>query len=151
MSPAVAIKFGLSWNLPFTIFFELTSLFFWVFPFSGVYCYSEKLIKTTADILVKYGYHRVGYKYVAVDDCWLAMTRDKTGNIRPDPVRFPSGIKALADYVRRNIWPQQKRFHVRILLHVYYVVYLCSHMIQHKHILRTAKQRIVNNTIINTL
>lgn len=62
--------------------------------------YSETLVKSTADNLVKRGYLSVGYKYVAIDDCWLAMTRDKSGNIQPDPQRFPSGIKALADYVR---------------------------------------------------
>lgn len=62
-------------------------------------CISETLVKSTADTLVKRGYMKAGYKYVAVDDCWLAMKRDKSGNIQPDPLRFPSGIKALADYV----------------------------------------------------
>jgi len=33
-----------------------------------------------------------------IDDCWQ-IDRDAQGNIIPDPKHFPSGIKALADYV----------------------------------------------------
>jgi hypothetical protein len=36
---------------------------------------------------------------VNLDDCWLAKERDANGRLQPDPVRFPSGIKALADYI----------------------------------------------------
>jgi alpha-galactosidase len=39
-----------------------------------------------------------GYQYVNIDDCWHGA-RDSLGFIRPDPDRFPSGMKALADYV----------------------------------------------------
>ena len=39
-----------------------------------------------------------GYQYVNIDDCWHGE-RDADGNIHPDPKRFPSGMKALADYV----------------------------------------------------
>ena len=52
-----------------------------------------------ADILVTDGYLAAGYEYVAIDDCWLAESRDQSGRLQPDPKRFPSGIKALADYV----------------------------------------------------
>lgn len=41
---------------------------------------------------------RVGYEYVIVDDCWQGK-RDGDGFIQPDGVRFPSGMKALVDYV----------------------------------------------------
>jgi alpha-galactosidase len=58
----------------------------------------EKLIRETADALVSSGLRDAGYVYVNLDDCWHG-TRDESGNIRPDPQRFPSGIKALADYV----------------------------------------------------
>ena len=34
----------------------------------------------------------------AQDDCWQ-VARDASGTIVPDPVRFPSGMAALADYV----------------------------------------------------
>ena len=39
-----------------------------------------------------------GYQYVVIDDCWHGP-RDANGFITADPQRFPSGIKALADYV----------------------------------------------------
>jgi len=39
-----------------------------------------------------------GYQYVNLDDLWQGE-RDAAGNITADPKRFPSGIKALADYV----------------------------------------------------
>jgi alpha-galactosidase len=40
-----------------------------------------------------------GYRYVIIDDCWEAAQRDSSGHLTVDPARFPSGIKALADYV----------------------------------------------------
>lgn len=52
-----------------------------------------------ADLLVSEGYAAVGYKYVIVDDCWLAKNRSADGKLVADPKRFPSGIKALSDYV----------------------------------------------------
>jgi alpha-galactosidase len=39
-----------------------------------------------------------GYQYVVIDDCWQAP-RDGDGVITADAHKFPSGIKALADYV----------------------------------------------------
>jgi len=39
-----------------------------------------------------------GYQYIVIDDCWQ-VDRDNQGNIIPDAKRFPSGLKALADYV----------------------------------------------------
>ena len=59
---------------------------------------SEDLIRQTADAMVKSGMKDAGYQYVVIDDCWQ-VARDKDGNIVADPQRFPSGIKALADYV----------------------------------------------------
>jgi len=58
----------------------------------------ESLIRQTADAMVQSGMRDAGYSYVIVDDCWQAG-RDAGGNILPDPRRFPSGMKALADYV----------------------------------------------------
>lgn len=63
-------------------------------------CISEYLIKQMADRIAADGYKDAGYEYVCIDDCWLAGERDsKTGRLQPDPIRFPSGMKALADYV----------------------------------------------------
>jgi len=44
------------------------------------------------------GMKDAGYQYVVIDDCWQ-VRRDSEGQIVADPERFPSGIKALADYV----------------------------------------------------
>jgi alpha-galactosidase len=59
---------------------------------------SEDMIREMADGMVKSGMKDAGYQYVVIDDCWQ-VTRDESGNIVADPYRFPSGIKALADYV----------------------------------------------------
>lgn len=60
---------------------------------------SEKLFMTTADLLVSEGYNKVGYNYVVIDDCWMQDNRTADGKLQADEKRFPSGIKALADYV----------------------------------------------------
>jgi len=59
---------------------------------------SEPLIRETADAMISTGMHAAGYQYVNIDDCWQ-VSRDAQGNIVADPVKFPSGIRALADYV----------------------------------------------------
>jgi len=60
---------------------------------------SEKLIREAADALVSSGMRDAGYKYLVIDDGWEAMERDSQGNLIPDPERFPSGMKALGDYI----------------------------------------------------
>ncbi|MGD0572767.1 MAG: glycoside hydrolase family 27 protein [Sedimentisphaerales bacterium] len=59
----------------------------------------EKLIKETAEALIASGMRDAGYKYVVIDDGWEAMERDAGGNLVPDPNKFPSGMKALGDYL----------------------------------------------------
>ncbi len=59
---------------------------------------NEKLIRETADAMVASGMKEAGYEYVNIDDCWHGK-RDDLGFIQPDPERFPSGMKALADYI----------------------------------------------------
>jgi alpha-galactosidase len=59
---------------------------------------NEKLIREIADAMVESGMKDVGYEYIVIDDCWQ-IDRDEEGNIIADPEKFPSGIKALADYV----------------------------------------------------
>jgi len=58
----------------------------------------ENLIRSSADAMVSSGLREAGYRYIVIDDCWHGE-RDSLGFIHPDPTRFPSGIKALADYV----------------------------------------------------
>jgi alpha-galactosidase len=60
---------------------------------------NEDLIRRTADIMVSSGMKAAGYRYVNLDDCWMARTRDPSGSLAPDPAKFPHGIRALADYV----------------------------------------------------
>lgn len=59
---------------------------------------SEKLLKETADAMVSSGMRDAGYQYIIIDDCWQ-ISRDSMGFIVADPAKFPSGIKALADYI----------------------------------------------------
>jgi len=59
---------------------------------------NEELIRATADAMVSSGMKDAGYQYVNIDDCWHGE-RDSLGFIQPDPTRFPSGMKALADYI----------------------------------------------------
>ena len=60
-------------------------------------CIGEHLIKTTADAMVEEGLVAAGYTHIQIDDCWQAPHRDDSGAIVPDPKRFPSGMKALAE------------------------------------------------------
>lgn len=59
---------------------------------------TEKLIMEAADAMVSSGMMDAGYEYIVIDDCWQTQ-RDSAGNIVADPKNFPSGIKALADYI----------------------------------------------------
>ncbi|MCJ7754585.1 MAG: glycoside hydrolase family 27 protein [Thermoanaerobaculales bacterium] len=59
---------------------------------------TEELIRQTADAMVSSGMREAGYLYINIDDCWHGE-RDGDGFIQPDAERFPSGMRALADYV----------------------------------------------------
>ncbi len=59
---------------------------------------SEKDIRETADAMVASGLKDAGFMYVVIDDYWHGG-RDSNGVLYPDPKRFPSGMKAVADYV----------------------------------------------------
>jgi len=59
---------------------------------------NEALIRQAADAMVNSGMRDAGYVYIVIDDCWQGE-RDAKGNIQPDPQRFPSGMKALGDYI----------------------------------------------------
>ena len=63
---------------------------------------SEELIKEIADAMAKSGLAEAGYKYVNIDDCWQASTRDAEGKLQCDKIHFPSGIKALAEFVNER-------------------------------------------------
>jgi alpha-galactosidase len=59
---------------------------------------NEKVVRETADAMAANGMKDAGYEYVVIDDCWQTG-RDTQGNIVVDAEKFPSGIKALADYI----------------------------------------------------
>lgn len=58
----------------------------------------EKDLREMADAMVETVMVAAGYKYLFIDDGWQGG-RDNRNNIIPDPQKFPSGMKALADYV----------------------------------------------------
>lgn len=60
---------------------------------------NENVIRATADALVSTGLSKLGYQYVNIDDCWAELNRDSNGRLVASSSKFPSGIKALADYV----------------------------------------------------
>eukprot|EP01017_Pseudomicrothorax_dubius_P039211 TRINITY_DN5980_c0_g2_i2.p1 TRINITY_DN5980_c0_g2~~TRINITY_DN5980_c0_g2_i2.p1 ORF type:complete len:424 (+),score=73.45 TRINITY_DN5980_c0_g2_i2:71-1273(+) len=59
---------------------------------------NETIIRETADALISTGLAAAGYVYVNIDDCW-AKYRDNQGWIHEDEKAFPSGMKALGDYI----------------------------------------------------
>ena len=67
--------------------------------------------------MVDQGFLAAGYEYIIVDDCWLDHKRDPiTGKLRPNPKSFPSGMKALGEYV--------SYIFINSLLHAYF--FYCS-------------------------
>src|SRR6185295_12305836 len=59
---------------------------------------NEAIVRRVADAIVASGMRDAGYQYVVIDDCWHGP-RDVEGNITADRERFPSGMRALADYI----------------------------------------------------
>lgn len=59
----------------------------------------EKLIRETAKAMVDSGMKAAGYEYVIIDDCWHEKERAADGSVIANKERFPSGMKALADYI----------------------------------------------------
>lgn len=59
---------------------------------------NEELIKATAEAMVNLGLVDAGYVYLNLDDGWHGE-RDENGFIHEDLEKFPSGMKALADYL----------------------------------------------------
>ncbi|NML19306.1 glycoside hydrolase family 27 protein [Pseudoflavitalea sp. G-6-1-2] len=58
----------------------------------------EKLIKQQADALISSGMYDAGYRFINIDDGYFGG-RDSSGKLIPDPAKFPSGMKAIADYI----------------------------------------------------
>ncbi|PIA35324.1 hypothetical protein AQUCO_03500014v1 [Aquilegia coerulea] len=61
--------------------------------------FNEELLREIADAMVSTGLSALGYEYINIDDCWAELDRDSKGNLVPKASLFPSGMKALADYI----------------------------------------------------
>ena len=59
----------------------------------------EEKIRAIADAMVSSGMREAGYTYLVLDDAWMAKKRDKDGRLVADPRKFPSGMKAIGDWV----------------------------------------------------
>ena len=59
---------------------------------------NEGLIREVARAMVSSGLRDAGYRYVNVDDCWQEY-RAPDGHIVPNRKKFPSGMRALGDYI----------------------------------------------------
>ena len=63
---------------------------------------NEKQIQEIADAMVSSGLKDAGYIYLNLDDNWMDTKRDAQGNLQNNPKTFPSGMKAIADYVHKK-------------------------------------------------
>jgi alpha-galactosidase len=59
----------------------------------------ENLVLETAEAMVASGMRDAGYRYLVLDDGWMAPERDRNGDFVADPDKFPSGMKTLADRI----------------------------------------------------
>jgi alpha-galactosidase len=57
---------------------------------------TEDEVLANAKALVSSGLAKLGYKYLNLDDCWMAPQRAVDGELQADPTRFPHGIAWLA-------------------------------------------------------
>lgn len=58
---------------------------------------SEAVMLGNAEALLRTGLAARGYRTVTVDDCWMGRARDAHGDLVPDPVKFPHGMRWLGD------------------------------------------------------
>ena len=69
------------------------------YPYNCVY--TAQTILDNANLLVTTGLAGLGYNTVNIADCWMLKTRDAQGNLQVDPVRFPRGMKPVADTIHQ--------------------------------------------------
>ncbi|MEO5998189.1 MAG: NPCBM/NEW2 domain-containing protein [Chitinophagaceae bacterium] len=60
---------------------------------------TEAKIKEIADAMVSSGMRDAGYKYLVIDDGWMAAERNSKGELVPDRAKFPLGMKVMGDYI----------------------------------------------------
>ena len=59
---------------------------------------TDAIVRAQTDAMVSTGLFAAGYNYMILDD-WWTESRDSQGNLVPDHIRFPNGMKALGDYI----------------------------------------------------
>lgn len=62
---------------------------------------NERELKEMATAMINSGMVEAGYNYIFIDDGWQGG-RDMKNNMIADPVKFPSGIKALANFLHER-------------------------------------------------
>eukprot|EP01084_Bolivina_argentea_P036181 66978_1 len=60
---------------------------------------NELDIKATAHALIKSGLAQKGYTIIQIDEGWIIGRSEITTNLIADPVRFPSGMQQLSQYI----------------------------------------------------
>lgn len=60
---------------------------------------SDSLIRSQADAMVSLGLKKAGYDHINIDDGFFGGRDASTGNLLIHPVRFPNGLKPVADYI----------------------------------------------------
>lgn len=60
----------------------------------------EDEVKSVALAMEANGMLAAGYKYIILDDCWAYPRDDVTYELRWDPVRFPSGMPSLTQWLQ---------------------------------------------------
>jgi alpha-galactosidase len=63
---------------------------------------SEDLLKEVSDAMKKYKLDDCGYKYIVIDDGWQTKELGGNGLLEASPVKFPSGLKSLSNYLNCN-------------------------------------------------
>ncbi|WP_439506341.1 glycoside hydrolase family 27 protein [Sediminibacterium sp.] len=62
---------------------------------------NEQELKEMATAMIRTGMVEAGYNYIFIDDGWQGG-RDMKNNIIANPIKFPSGIKALASFMHER-------------------------------------------------
>ncbi|PFH32592.1 Alpha-galactosidase [Besnoitia besnoiti] len=62
----------------------------------------ESQLRSVADRLSERDFRQAGYDLVLLDGCWASAERDSEGRLQADASRFPSGMRALVDYVHEK-------------------------------------------------
>ncbi|WP_442794580.1 glycoside hydrolase family 27 protein [Pelobium manganitolerans] len=60
----------------------------------------ESIIKGQADAMVSSGMAAAGYRFINIDDGFFGGRDSITGKLYCHPVKFPSGMRMLSDYIR---------------------------------------------------